>query len=523
MQLPLNVLLYRLAANSIYETLNIDLSESFVGLKLFDINSLLTAPDDIKRELYLITAEELLEKEDTIRAYNCNTSCVFLCICEDETIQIDRFSTSLSVILLYTSQSYVKVFNRILTIFRDFEAWDKAFHLTLLRGGTMQDLLNLSSNILTHPMLVLDNNFSLLGHFSSENIEDDIMSEILTAGYVTPQAMARLRQDGLISTSENAENPLINYYCITPTECYYSMMYRFQNNGHTVGYALILRNKVHPKTNYLDLMNVFVENSNLYFQQKRFTDRSSSEIYESILGEILSNSLSSRQQVEDQLTFVSGLPIDGRFMLAQLTYTNLAELPFSFISWNIRNSFSSLKPFVYDNKLYILKICTEEDSLSTFITPDEERIFRRCFRTQNFLCSVSNMFFTLMDLSTAARQCKETYARHQTLSNDFRYFRDVSLLFVLRELEKLELLDMIESPEYHVLKQYDTVHNNNMCDIFMEYLQNGHNINQTATTVFLHRNTVLNKIKKAMSVMHCDFEDYQMQTAFILSYLADHK
>ena len=133
------------------------------------------------------------------------------------------------------------------------------------------------------------------------------------------------------------------------------------------------------------------------------------------------------------------------------------------------------------------------------------------------------MFFTLMDLSTAARQCKETYARHQTLSNDFQYFRDVSLLFVLRELEKLELLDMIESPEYHVLKQYDTVHNNNMCDIFMEYLQNGHNINQTATTVFLHRNTVLNKIKKAMSVMHCDFEDYQTQTAFILSYLADHK
>ena len=297
----------------------------------------------------------------------------------------------------------------------------------------------------------------------------------------------------------------------------------FPEQCHTVGYALILRNKVHPKTNYLDLMNVFVENSNLYFQQKRFTDRSSSEIYESILGEILSNSLSSRQQVEDQLTFVSGLPIDGRFMLAQLTYTNLAELPFSFISWNIRNSFSSLKPFVYDNKLYILKICTEEDSLSTFITPDEERIFRRCFRTQNFLCSVSNMFFTLMDLSTAARQCKETYARHQTLSNDFQYFRDVSLLFVLRELEKLELLDMIESPEYHVLKQYDTVHNNNMCDIFMEYLQNGHNINQTATTVFLHRNTVLNKIKKAMSVMHCDFEDYQTQTAFILSYLADHK
>lgn len=523
MQIPLNVLLYRLAANSIYETLNIDLSESFSGLKLFDINSMLDTLDAPKRELYLITARDLQKKEDSIRAYNFNKSCVFFCMCDNEEIHVDQFSDSLSVILLYTKQSYVEIFNRILTIFHDFESWDKEFHLTLLRGGSMQDLLDLSKNILTHPMLILDNNFSLLGYFSSELIDDETMSEILTAGYVTPQAMLRLRQDGLISTSENAENPLINYYCITPTECYYSMMYRFQNNGHTVGYALVLRNKVHPKTNYLDLMNVVVENLNLYFQQKRFTDRSSSEIYESIFGEILSNSLSSRQQIEDQLTFVSGFSIEGRFMLAQLTYTNHSELPFSFVSWNIRNSFPSLKPFVYDNKMYILKVCTDQDSLSTFITTEEEGIFRRCFRSQNFLCSVSNMFFTLMELPIAARQCNETYFRHQTLSNDFQYFRDISLLFVLRELEKMELIDMIESPEYHVLKQYDMMHNNNLCDIFIEYLQSGHNVNQTATAVFLHRNTVLNKIKKAMSVMQCDFEDYQTQTAFILSYLADHK
>ena len=81
---------------------------------------------------------------------------------------------------------------------------------------------------------------------------------------------------------------------------------------------------------------------------------------------------------------------------------------------------------------------------------------------------------------------------------------------------------MIESPLYQVLKQYDQVHNSDLCDIFIQYLKNGRNINQTSAAVFLHRNTVLNKIKKAISIMQSDCEDYQEQTTFILSYLADH-
>ena len=82
--------------------------------------------------------------------------------------------------------------------------------------------------------------------------------------------MERLRQDGLISTSEQAENPLISWYSLTTHDCYYSMMYRFKTNGHTVGYALIFHCAVHPRTNYLYLMNIVAETCSYSFSRNVF-------------------------------------------------------------------------------------------------------------------------------------------------------------------------------------------------------------------------------------------------------------
>ena len=522
MQITLNVLLYRLAANSIYETQNLNLSEKFNTVKLFDINALLSDTEDPYKNLYIVTTKQLSENEDKIHAYNLHVNSTFLCICNDANIHIQDFHNTLSLVLLYTDNSFVEIFNKLLNIFHDFDTWDKNFHLALLRNNTMQELLDLSNHILSHPMVVLDSNFSLLGYYRTKDVQDPIMENILNSGYVTPQVMTRLRQDGLISASENADNPLINYYCLTTHDCYYSMMYRFMANNHVVGYALIFQNRVHPKTNYLYLMNMVAENLQLFFQQKRYTSRSSSENYEVLLTEILENPKVPKKQFEDQINYVPGLTMNGSFMLAQLTYNNVSDLPYSFLSWNLRNSFSSIKPFVYENQLYMLKTNVSIDKHHGFFTPEEETLFRTFFKKHDFTCVISNLFFSLMDLPTAVEQCNETLKLNHSIMNCFLYFEDISLRYLLHKLKK-DSIKLIESPHYHLLKQHDTEHNSDLCEVFMQYLKNGRNINQTSVAIFMHRNTVFNKIKKATSIMHSECDDYQSQITFILSYLADHE
>lgn len=521
MQITLNVLLYRLSSNSNYETQNLDLSETFNAVKLFDMNAMLSVVEEPYKNIYIVTPEELFEHADKICAFQLHMNNTFFCVCNDSSLHINDFDSALSLVLYDTDKSFVEIFNKLLNIFHDFDVWDKNFHLALLRNSTMQELLDLSNHILTHPMVVLDSNFSLLGSYTTPDSQDPIMENILSTGYVTPQVMTKLRQDRLLSTSENAENPLINYYCLTTKDCYYSMMYRFMNNCQVAGYALIFQNRIHPKTNYLYLMNMVAENLELFFQQKRYMNPFSSENYELLLAEIIDNPSTPQSQFEDQLTYVSGLSMNDCFLLMKITYDNISDLPYSFVSWNLRNSFTSLKPFIYENQLYILRTDVNLDKSKAFFLPEEEVLFRSLFKSHAFSCGVSNLFFSLMDLPIAVQQTQEALKLAPASTNNFFYFENITLRYLLGKLRK-DSFKLVKSPNYHLLKQYDDKHSSNLCEIYIEYLKNGRNINQTSATIFMHRNTVLNKIKKAISIMHNECDDYQSQITFILSYLDDH-
>ncbi len=526
MQITLNVLLYRLSANCIFEVQNTNLSNSFEGVKLFDINEV-TNTD--KQYLYLVSDKMLRSYASKLLCQQILSSNVFLCICSDESIHASDFNKDLSIVLLYTKDPFPVVFNQFLNIFNEFDSWDTAFHLTLLKGGSLQDLLNISQNILVHPIIIFDRNYTVLGYLRTDeynDIPDPFLDELISTGYATPRAMAKLQEDGLISASENAANPLINWYCLTDHNCYYSMMYKFTANHNTVGYALVLRCSTHPKTNYLYLMNMVCENLQLFFQQERFSTRSSSEIYEAVLTDILEHPEIPRQQLLDQVDYIPNLKPDGRFMLARVSYTGTTDLPYSFVSWNLRNSIPGLMPFVCHNSLYILKDNTKSEDCARFLSEAEENIFRENFRNHTFTCGISQTFFSLSDLHLAASQCDHAIRLGAMVFpevRNFYRFSDVTIYYMMEELKKAVPMDLITSPYYTVLKEYDTAHNSDLCHIFTQFLLNGRNVNQTSIMIYMHRNTVLNKVKKAVSVMHYEFTDYQSQLAFILSYLNEHQ
>lgn len=523
MQLPLNVILYQLSANSIYESQNLDLSKAYDGIKLFDMDYM---PEENKKYIYLLSEEMLHTYSSLLLGQQILRTDAFLCVCQNKETHLDAFHQSLSMVLLYSNDSFPNVFNKVLNIFHDFEAWDKNFHLALLQKRPLKELLDLTRDYLVHPMVILDRNFSLLGYVKASGLSDPIMENILTNGYVTPDTMTRLRQDGLISTSENAANPMINYYCLAAHDCYYSMMYRFTANNHIVGYALVFRCSMHPKTNYLDLMNIISENLTLYFQQERFRSRSSSEIYESLFTEILEHPDTSPKQYKDQLSFIPGLTMEGRFQLARISYEDQSHMPYSFVSWNLRNVTPRWKPFVYQNALYVLRINSTSDELGVFLSPEQESLFRSGLNGVPFTCGVSNTFFSLMDLPTAVLQCNEAIHLGRLKNSkprEFYHFNDIFVLYILQELRKTVSPQMIASPYYEVLKRYDQQNNTDLCDIFMHYLENGRSIGQTSNAIYLHRNTVQNKVKKAISVMDNDCDNPQTMVAFILAYVSDHQ
>ena len=104
MRIPLNVLLYQLSANSIYENQNIDLTCSFDGVQLFDQTQL---AGTYENELYLVADQVLLTALSRTSDQDFQSNCTFLCICQDEKLHVSDFPSGLSKVLLYTDESFL--------------------------------------------------------------------------------------------------------------------------------------------------------------------------------------------------------------------------------------------------------------------------------------------------------------------------------------------------------------------------------------------------------------------------------
>ena len=166
MKLPLSVLMYRLTEDHGYgyETVNVDVSMEFEGIKLMDTADEEDSDDergDVAgggRDLYLIEADEFEEQYDTFLSSERLASHVYVCLCRDEKSAVCTSCRELSVVFLFADLKFAYIFNRIQNIMKKFDEWEKSFHLSVLRNNSMQELVDITEGMMTHPLIVLDNN-----------------------------------------------------------------------------------------------------------------------------------------------------------------------------------------------------------------------------------------------------------------------------------------------------------------------------------------------------------------------------
>ncbi|MCD8109918.1 MAG: helix-turn-helix domain-containing protein [Clostridiales bacterium] len=507
-----------------YEAQNTDFSAVYEGITLFD-RDFSYIPN--RHYLQLIPSQMLLKSLPEILKSPVMAQSTLLCACPDRSILPKGLPEEISIVFLYTKDSFHMVFNRLLNVFQIFENWDKTLHILTLNRRPVQELLNASGDFLMYSTLILDPDFSVIAHYQNPAQENDLISQIVSHGYVTPEMMSFLRNLGLFPVTKISGTPVISHYQMQNRQSYYSILYRFASVNRTLAYALFFHCEEDPREEYIHQTNILSENLDLYFRQESNFHQFSQETYESFLGKLLDHPEQiNRRQLEDQIKNIPDIRLDGQFLLARTDWSDTDNHGKSFSCWNLKNSGLGLKPFIYRNILYILRDISGHETNNTFLTPDEKPLFEESFQRHKFTCAISNAFFSLTDLPIAVSQCEKALQLHGAdwgNANIYVRFEDISIQYLVGELENSAVLNLITSPGYQKLKLYDTEHHSDLRGIFMQYLQNNRNINQTAAAAYLHRNTVRNKIKQAISVMQDECDSYQSITAFIISYLKDNK
>lgn len=113
-------------------------------------------------------------------------------------------------------------------------------------------------------------------------------------------------------------------------------------------------------------------------------------------------------------------------------------------------------------------------------------------------------------------------------SNNTRIFTEESygIYFVIdlcaKKYEALFASDNIiymAHPGLIALTRYDMCHNSNLRNVLHCYLRNDRNLSKTAKEMFMHRNTVLNKINKITEIIMDDLDDYSVRFRLTFSFM----
>ena len=85
------------------------------------------------------------------------------------------------------------------------------------------------------------------------------------------------------------------------------------------------------------------------------------------------------------------------------------------------------------------------------------------------------------------------------------------------QTEQNEDILYLTHPAIPLLTRYDREHNTDLRDVLFYYLLNGCNMVHTASTLYMHRNTVNNKVNQIKKLTHLELEDPRLRQRLLFS------
>lgn len=275
MKLTLNTILYKLPDLHPRVSLSYKKELFFEGVKLFYF----PANKKNMNFIYIISKEDFFENIDVL----------------DD--RITYFFTSGSVadlpenlpekfrIVFFESIPLAFLFNRILDIFSEFSTWDKSIHLATLDGSEIQDIVDLSSNIIERPMIIFDTSFNVLAYTRNKIQEYPVYQQTVRQGYTSAHIIQELRRDKLFQQLHHINEPIVLHAAGSKNEK--NIYWKIGHEKQVFAYSSIYFGTNFPHEGYIALMKMFFENLTLFFERHNKMHKADDFMYQTFITSLL--------------------------------------------------------------------------------------------------------------------------------------------------------------------------------------------------------------------------------------------
>lgn len=506
-----------------YNPKNID-NPVFKGIHLLNPESL-----DLSSEyLYLCTLSEAMKLNQESSGF------YYLCI-------RDRFYDDLEtdddlmagIININVNIDMASLFNYVQNIFISLNEWILQMQNSLINNKGLQDLMDLSEDVMGNHIVVLDPALKLLAYTKNIKTDDPVSVDLINYGYHTEENIKKFRF--LRRFERWAEEPdlYINESC--DISKYPSVIKAFTYNNIYSIIVVMTCTHFAVTGGLLDLFNLLLDNIR-YYVNRDYSEGKYYSAYGSFIIDLIEKKITEDSAVRNQAMYVD-LPFNLKYKMYKIVFNDIKNISISCALQDIANSFPMAKPILYDQNILILSVIpdkknTKEDDIYKRYLPRLEKFLEK----YNACCGISNYSESLMQIRPAYIQASLSvnYGKLVTDKKNLKHILDIEeeYDFNIFNYEDYCLYHMIDcytrhskaamaNPCYYTLLKiikYDRKNNSDNARILYIYLKCERKATAAANLLHMHRNNVIYRISKIQEMFQVNFDDTMFRLKFFLAY-----
>jgi hypothetical protein len=432
-------------------------------------------------------------------------------VCLPNSLELNIITTSLSQIELY------QLFSNAL---QQATCWTVHFLESILNHNDLESVLSYAFSVIHADILYLAPDGRLVSSHLAEESDDPFVKQVLETNGMSKELPA-----------DWVEKP---YYGVQPSQGFarYSSrksnylyhLYHIANEKQAIATLLIVMKKDRPRADVQSLAFLIgrcIKKALHTGQVKEYNKHG--ELY-SLFQKIVEGTVST-QEVKRQLKLAPH-PLLNFCAIGIVEFEGRlpGAIPFGHVMRQLSDIFPKCNMLVYDSAIVI------------FITFDQRNLnlsfdgtgLSNLLEQHGAYFGISNATRNRAMLRTLYLQCRDTIRLAKVLRTDpeERIFlhEDYAVYCIIdlcvrsfQDIHRHDDLIYLIHPSIVEISRYDIKNNNNLLDVLYHYLLNGCNLVKTAKALYMHRNTVVNKVNKLVEIIGSDLENGEFQQRLLFS------
>lgn len=408
--------------------------------------------------------------------------------------------------LLLDTTDMDEAFNDVLEAFDYYNKWSDGIEKCISEGCDLQYLLDQSYEVFREPMVVFDAGHVTIAH-TTQYGPDDVDNEwgiIIRTGSNSLNILNKLK-DHLYQSRYSHSVQEMNF----PFFSTRSMQKMLFHDRTVIGRIILLEFHRREGKGTMHLMDELGSLMELWMRQSQAGQLLRSEC--AIFQDMLDGVPVSDKELNHKLSLVGWEKRQEKYLLK-------IEIPAAYkdttdpLLTKLERQLPDCYVFFHQECIFILAnlAYTSWDIL--------EQTLNKFLCESVFHCAVSYPFSDILQLTTAAEQCRITLQVALQKQGGIYQCRDHALDYI-RDIIHTQIDSSVIHPALYILKKNDEKNQNDLYKTLRVYLRNNCNLAHTAKALNLHRNSLLYRLNKIQMLTELDFDDERIREYLRLSFI----